>query len=61
MNTKSPGFPLPCGYIMGVQEALVTGIPGLKSEAWGTLRVSRAESIWGAVGWDSASFFTQPP
>jgi hypothetical protein len=36
---------------MGVQEALVTGIPGLKSETWGTRRVSRAESIWGAVGW----------
>ena len=44
--------PLPCGYVMGVQGASVTGIPGLKSETWGTLRVSRAESIWGAGGWD---------
>ena len=30
---------LPCGYIMGVHGALVAGIPGLKSETWGTLRV----------------------
>jgi hypothetical protein len=30
---------LPCGYVMGVHEALVTGIPGLKRETWGTLRV----------------------
>jgi hypothetical protein len=29
---------LPCGYVMGVHEALVAGIPGLKSETWGTLR-----------------------
>jgi hypothetical protein len=25
-------------------------IPGLKSETWGTLRVSRTESVWGAQG-----------
>jgi hypothetical protein len=30
---------LPCGYVMGVHGALVSGIPGLKSETWGTLRV----------------------
>ena len=37
---------LPCGYVMGVHEALVAGIPGLKSETpqhagtgWGILRV----------------------
>ena len=30
---------LPCGYVKGVHEALVAGIPGLKSETWGTLRV----------------------
>jgi hypothetical protein len=30
---------LPCGYVMGVHGALVAGIPGLKSETWGTLRV----------------------
>jgi hypothetical protein len=30
---------LPCGYVMGVHEALVAGIPGLKRETWGTLRV----------------------
>jgi hypothetical protein len=35
---------------MSVQGALVTGIPGLKSETWGTLRVSRVESIWVARG-----------
>jgi hypothetical protein len=26
-------------------------IPGLKSETWGTLRVSKAESVWTAQGW----------
>jgi hypothetical protein len=30
---------LACGYVMGVHGALVAGIPGLKSETWGTLRV----------------------
>jgi hypothetical protein len=30
---------LPCGYVMGVHGALVAGIPGLKSETWGTHRV----------------------
>ena len=30
---------LPCGYVTGVHESLVAGIPGLKSETWGTLRV----------------------
>jgi hypothetical protein len=30
---------LPCGCVMGVHGALVAGIPGLKSETWGTLRV----------------------
>ena len=29
----------PCDYVMGVREALVAGIPGLKRETWGTLRV----------------------
>ncbi len=27
----------PCCYVVGVQEILVSGIPGLKSETWGTL------------------------
>jgi hypothetical protein len=31
--------PLPCGYVTGVHGALVPGIPGLKSETWGTHRV----------------------
>ena len=30
--------PLPCGYIKGAHEPFVSGIPGLKSETWGTLR-----------------------
>jgi hypothetical protein len=30
---------LSCGYVMGGHEALVAGIPGLKRETWGTLRV----------------------
>jgi hypothetical protein len=30
---------LPCGYVMGVHGASASGIPGLKSETWGTLRV----------------------
>jgi hypothetical protein len=33
------GNTLPCGYVMGVHGALASGIPGLKSETWGTLRV----------------------
>ena len=36
---KVEGNTLPCGYIMGVHGALASGIPGLKSETWGTLRV----------------------
>src|ERR1700732_4261387 len=36
---KVEGDTLPCGYIMGVHGALASGIPGLKSETWGTLRV----------------------
>jgi hypothetical protein len=31
--------PYTCGYVTGVHDALVPGIPGLKSETWGTLRV----------------------
>jgi hypothetical protein len=30
--------------------AFTRRIPGLKSETWGTLRVSRAESVWTAQG-----------
>jgi hypothetical protein len=37
--TSSGWMLLPCGYVMGVHGALVAGIPGLKSETWGTLRV----------------------
>ena len=37
--TSSGWTLLPCGYVMGVHGALVAGIPGLKSETWGTLRV----------------------
>src|SRR5277367_6209555 len=36
---KVEGNTLPCGYVMGVHGALASGIPGLKSETWGTLRV----------------------
>ena len=36
---------LPRGYIMSVHEELVPGIPGLKNETWGTLRVSRNEPV----------------
>jgi hypothetical protein len=36
---KVEGDTLPCGYVMGVHGALASGIPGLKSETWGTLRV----------------------
>jgi hypothetical protein len=35
----STSVALPCGYVMGVHGALASGIPGLKSETWGTLRV----------------------
>ena len=31
--------PLPCGYVTGVHEGLVSEIPGLKRETWGTPRV----------------------
>jgi hypothetical protein len=31
--------------------AFPRGIPGLKSETWGTLRVSSDESFWAAQGW----------
>ena len=33
------GVLTPCGHVMGVHGGLVAGIPGLKSETWGTLRV----------------------
>jgi hypothetical protein len=36
---KVEGNTLPCGYVMGVHGAMASGIPGLKSETWGTLRV----------------------
>jgi hypothetical protein len=36
---KVEGNTLPCVYVMGVHGALASGIPGLKSETWGTLRV----------------------
>ena len=36
---KVEGNTLPCGYVMGVHGASASGIPGLKSETWGTLRV----------------------
>jgi hypothetical protein len=32
-------FAQTCGYVKGIHEALVPGIPGLKNETWGTLRV----------------------
>jgi hypothetical protein len=35
----------PCGYVTSVHEVWVAGIPGLKSETWGTLRVS-LDSGW---------------
>ena len=35
----STSVALPCGYVMGVHGASASGIPGLKSETWGTLRV----------------------
>jgi hypothetical protein len=36
--TSSGWMLLPCGYVMSAHGALVAGIPGLKSETWGTLR-----------------------
>jgi hypothetical protein len=35
--------PLSCGSVQGVHEIFVPGIPGLKSETWGTLRAFPAE------------------
>jgi hypothetical protein len=39
MKNIRRGVKLPCGYVTGIHEALVAGIPGLKRETWGTLRV----------------------
>jgi hypothetical protein len=36
------------GRLYGTRLAFPRRIPGLKSETWGTLRVSRSESVWAA-------------